>query len=251
MGRWQPVPPCHLQIRGLLPCRYVISKFPIVGMSCRRGRLLPLLLGVHAAQSSRPPRPVPPLPLPPAASRATGAAIEVSVTLGGAWLLREHVLDARYIPSESMVPTLAVGDLLLLDKISLRLRPPARGEIVCFRPPPALIAMQPALGEASVCMVKRIVAVAGDEVRVAHGRLVINGRRVREPYVSDRMQYALSKRTVPPGHVFVLGDNRDSSMDSHVWGCLDMRLLLGRPLVRYWPIARLAGSSRFRAALAL
>ena len=215
----------------------------------RVGLFLAVLLP-HAARSSRAPRPIPPLPLPPAASRAAGAAIEVSATLGGAYLLREHVLDARYIPTESMVPTLAVGDLLLLDKISLRIRRPRRGEIVCFRPPPALVKLQPALGEANVCMVKRIVAVAGDEVRVARGRLFINGQRSREPYLAQGMHYAMPRRTVPPGHVFVLGDNRDCSLDSHVWGSLDAGLLLGVPLARYWPITRLAGTRRFRAALA-
>ena len=205
----------------------------------RRVALLALLRSV-AASSAR--------FLPPNAARAAGGATEVAVTLGGAFLLREHVLDARYIPTESMVPTLHVGDLLLLDKVSVRVRPPARGEIVCFKPPPALVAKQPALGAGSVCMVKRIVALAGDEVRVQKGRLFVNGERVAESYVPERMQYRMGRRKVPPGHVFVLGDNRNYSFDSHVWGSLDQTLLIGRPLCRYWPLRRLAAGKRFRTA---
>ena len=158
------------------------------------------------------------------------------------------VLDARYIPTESMVPTLLVGDLLLLDKLSLRVRGAARGDVVCFTPPPALVKLQPALGSGACCMIKRVVAVAGDKVRVRNGRLLVNGRRVAEPYVPERIGYRMSTRTVPAGHVFVLGDNRNFSLDSHVWGCLDQSLLIGRPLARYWPLTRMAGWRLFRAA---
>ena len=168
------------------------------------------------------------------------------MTLGASWLLREHVLDARYIPSESMVPTFVIGDLLLLDKVSLRMRPPERGEVVCFTPPASLIAQQPSLGRSDLCMIKRVVAVAGDVVRVRRGRLIVNGRRVSEPYVASRMDYRMGRRIIPAGHVFVLGDNRNESYDSHVWGALDQSHLIGRPFVRYWPPKRLAAAGRFQ-----
>lgn len=209
-----------------------------------------LLLPACAAASS--PR-LPPrfLPLPPNAARAAGAALEIGTTVGGAYLLREHVMDARYIPTESMVPTLEVGDLLLLDKISLRVRSAARGDVVCFRPPPALVEMQPALGSGDCCMIKRVVAVAGDSVRVRGGRLLVNGKHVEEPYVPERIGYDMGRKSVPAGHVFVLGDNRNYSLDSHMWGCLDEALLIGRPLVRYWPLARFAGGRTFGAGARL
>ena len=180
--------------------------------------------------------------------QAAGATVDVGVSLGGALLLREHVLDARYIPSESMVPTFEVGDLLLLDKISLRRKSPERGDVVCFSPPAAMIKRLPELATIrNVCMIKRVVAVAGDEVCVRHGRLHVNGRVQREPYVANPASYAMSRRRVPKGHVFVLGDNRDESCDSHVWGPLEQKLLIGIPLCTYWPPRRVRRRRAYRA----
>ena len=172
--------------------------------------------------------------------RATGAAVELGTTIGGAVLLRETVMDARWIPTESMLPTFEVGDLLLLDKVSLRLRPPARGDVVCFQPPPALRKLVPDLnrGRRDVCCIKRVVAVEGDEVRVSGGRLLVNGAAPAEPYVASRIKYSMRSRRVPAGHVFVLGDNRNDSYDSHVWGALPVELLIGLPLATYWPPKR-------------
>lgn len=168
-----------------------------------------------------------------------GGASEAGAALGGAFLLQRFVLDARYIPSESMLPTYAVGDLLMLDKVCLRLRAPERGDVVCFRPPPALVEAMPTLVRGDVCCIKRVVAVAGDEVSVRRGRLHVNGRTQDEPYVAERrIRYRMARQRVPPGHVFVLGDNRNWSYDSHCWGSLPQNLLLGVPLCTYWPPRR-------------
>ena len=188
-------------------------------------------------------------PMPPQVRtllrRCTGAALELGTSLSGAFLLREFVMDARYIPSESMVPTFLVGDLLLLDKLTLRTRSPSRGDVVCFTPPAALIELLPELGSISnVCMIKRVVAVSGDEVRVRNGRLCINGRTQPEPYVRERMRYNLGSLRVPDGHVFVLGDNRNESCDSHVWGSLEKSLVIGIPLCTYWPPKRVRASRK-------
>jgi len=87
-------------------------------------------------------------------------------------------------------------------------------------------------------MIKRVVALPGDEVRVRGGRLHVNGCAQQEPYVARRMGYRLGTKRVPDGHVFVLGDNRDASCDSHVWGSLSQSLLIGVPLCTYWPPSR-------------
>ena len=83
---------------------------------------------------------------------------------------------------------------------------------------------------------------------MAHGihRYIINGKVQAEPYVSERMGYAMSSRTVPAGHLFVLGDNRNHSYDSHFWGPLPQERVLGIPLCTYWPPLRVRGRAAYR-----
>ena len=184
--------------------------------------------------------------------RAAGATLELGSIFGGAYALREYVADARHIPSESMHPTFKVGDLFILDKVSIKLRSPERGDVVCFRPPPELSKLLPnevGAGTRGVCAIKRIVAVPGDRVSVRRGRLFINGRAAEEPYLADqRIGYRMRSRRVPAGHVFVLGDNRNDSYDSHLWGCLSSELLIGRPLCTYWPPRRWCGRTAYTYA---
>jgi len=182
------------------------------------------------------------------ARRSTGATAELVSSIGGALLLKEFVLDARYIPSESMEPTFKAGDLLLLDKISQRLRLARRGDVICFSPPEALLLMVPSLAQRNLCCIKRVVAVGGDEVRVRGGRLMINGVPQTEPWIVGPMNYTMAPVRVPERHYFVLGDNRDNSVDSHLWGCLPHELVIGFPLCTYWPLHRLARANDFRRA---
>lgn len=181
---------------------------------------------------------------------AVGGTRDIATSLGGALLLKEFVLDARYIPSESMLPTFAVGDLLLLDKVSHYWRRPTRGDVICFKAPPELVAIIPALGRGkNVCCIKRVVAVAGDEVCVRRGCLVVNGQVQAEPYrSSERIRYRMSTVRVPPGHYFVLGDNRERSVDSHCWGPLAESHLIGMPLCTYWPPSRVRARGAYRGA---
>ena len=187
------------------------------------------------------------MPLAPLVGRMSAAAraeaTELAVSVAGAIGLRTFVLDSRYVPSASMEPTLLVGDMLLLEKVSFRFSRPARGEVVCFRPPPALAEGTPQ----GACYIKRVVAVGGDVVRVRDGELLVNGRSPPESRVPVRVGYRLAPTRVPEGHVFVLGDNRNHSYDSHVWGALKCDLLIGRPLCRYWPPRRARGRAAFRA----
>ena len=140
--------------------------------------------------------------------------------------IRRWALDTRYIFSPSMEPTLEVGDRFVLDKLSLRWRPPERGEVVCFRAPPPL---SREYGE-KACFVKRVVAVGGDKVQVRRGALYVNGARVREEYLRSPTSYAMPRLVVPQGHLFVLGDNRADSRDSHFWGPLQSSYVLGRAI---------------------
>lgn len=153
--------------------------------------------------------------------------------------VRQWIMEPRWIPSGSMIPTLQVRDLLVVDKLSPRLGcGPQLGEVVVFQPPNALLAMG---YDASQVLIKRVVGLAGDRVAVHEGHLERNGQALREPWVAAPMAYEQSEVTVPPQQLWVLGDNRNNSLDSHVWGPLPQDRVVGRALIRYWPPRRWGG----------
>jgi len=154
--------------------------------------------------------------------------------------IRIALVEPRYIPSLSMYPTLDINDQLAVEKVSKWNRPPRRGEIVVFDPPDAFwrLSQRERDGEA---LIKRVVAVGGDTVEVRGGRLYVNGQLQDESYVNERAAYELPPLAVPPGSVFVLGDNRNQSFDSHYWGFLPQRNIIGHAVVSYWPPGRIKG----------
>ena len=152
--------------------------------------------------------------------------------------IRFLIVEPRYIPSLSMYPTFDVNDQLAVEKVTKWYRQPLRGEVVVFDPPPLfwdLTARKPD-GEA---VIKRVVAVPGDTVAVRGGRLILNGNTLNEPYTNELAEYDLDTLTVPAGSVFVLGDNRNHSFDSHYWGFLPMKNIIGHATVVYWPPSHL------------
>ncbi len=153
-----------------------------------------------------------------------------------ALLLRWVVIEPRWIPSGSMLPTLALQDRILVEKLRARLgtTPPA-GAIVVFRPPPALLA---AGYDPGAALIKRVVAGPGDRVEVRDGILWRNGAPVGADWGREPMNYALPELTVPDDHVMVLGDNRNASLDSHLWGPLPLERVVGTAVWRYWPLRR-------------
>ena len=175
--------------------------------------------------------------------------------------VRTFVVEPRYIPSLSMFPTFQVGDQLLVEKVSHRFgRAYRAGDVVVFQPPEALAQMQTARAAANQkpstsplmvvvkprqeqleAMIKRIVAVGGDTIQVRGGEVLVNGVALDEPYVLEEPDYEWGPVRVPPDHLVVLGDNRSNSMDSHIWGVLPERNVIGRALVRYWPPNRVGG----------
>ncbi|MGQ0644905.1 MAG: signal peptidase I [Elusimicrobiota bacterium] len=130
----------------------------------------------------------------------------------GALLIRGFLLEGIVVASGSMEPTLYVGRHIFVNKMAYRFSPPRRGDIVVFASPVE-----------NKDLVKRVIAVAGDHVRVERKRVVLNGRLLEEPYVkhtrSGEMLQGdnLDVGVIPPGQVFVLGDNRDQSGDSRDW----------------------------------
>jgi signal peptidase I len=163
-----------------------------------------------------------------------------------ALLLRWLVLEPRWIPSGSMLPTLQLQDRVLVQKIGPRLGLPLRpGTIVVFHPPPTLLA---AGYDPDAALIKRVVAVAGEQVAVQGGRLYRNGQAMNPDWSSEPIDYELPTITVPAGHVLVLGDNRNASLDSHLWGPLPEQDVLGTAIWRYWPPQRF-GPIRFSPSL--
>ncbi len=146
-------------------------------------------------------------------------------------VVRPFIVAAYWVPTESMVPTLLVGDRVFANKFIYRFAEPERGDIVVFEDVEG--------GEDD--LIKRVVAVAGDRVRVNAGVLKVNGEFQEEPYVKPQFPdgniYGPEK--VPEGYVFVMGDNRGNSADSRVFGLLPVENIEGEAFVRFWPPSRI------------
>ena len=169
----------------------------------------------------------------------------VAITL----VLRTFVIQAFRIPSESMTDTLLVGDFLFVNKLEYgaqvpytnwrlpALHPPRRGDVIVFQWPE----------DPSIDYIKRCVALGGQTVRIVHKALFVDDVKAVEPYIkhdnwsedpagySPRDNYA--PPTVPPGDLFMMGDNRDNSSDSRYWGTVPRELVKGRALFVYYSTA--------------
>jgi signal peptidase I len=140
------------------------------------------------------------------------------------------------VPSESMLPTLQVDDRLFVRPSPRYV--PQRGDIVVFEPPEALRAMLPPASQENL-FVKRIIGKPNETVAVKGGQVLIDGVALSETYVRSPPAYEWGPATVPPNQYFVLGDNRNDSGDSHVWGYLPAEKILGRAYKIYWPPDRI------------
>ncbi len=172
--------------------------------------------------------------------------IEILKTLGLSAILafgiRTFVAEARFIPSKSMVPTLQVDDRLIVDKVSYHFKDPQRGDIIVFMPPDeaSVVCTGPQASQqhSKDAYIKRIIGLPGDTVEVKQGQVFINGKPLKEGYVAEVPDYQYGPRTVPQGSYLVLGDNRNNSCDSHYWGFVPRDNIIGRAIVRFWPLNR-------------
>jgi signal peptidase I len=141
-----------------------------------------------------------------------------------------NTLTARYeVQSISMEPTLHEGQYLIVSKFSYWFRSPQRGDIVVLDPPDE---------RSAIPYIKRIIGLPGEFVEIRNGRVWIDGVALNEPYVSGPVLYERSFE-VKADEYLVLGDNRNNSSDSHVWGTLPADNLIGKTVFRYWPLDRL------------
>lgn len=151
--------------------------------------------------------------------------------------LRVAVVEAYHVPTGSMRPTILEGDRILGTKFHYWLWEPKAGDVVVFRTPDRVREMSADGGSSR--LVKRCVAVGGDHVRVDNGRLYVNGVPREEPYLQSPPAYRMREIVVPKGHILVLGDNRNNSLDGHIWGTLPEKALLAKAVVCYWPPNRI------------
>lgn len=137
-----------------------------------------------------------------------------------------NAISARIrVESISMQPTLYEGDFVIVNKIAYRTGSPKRGDVIVFKFP---------LDPEREPYIKRIIGLPGDMVLVQDSRVLINGIPLREPYISAAPRYA-GTWEVPADSLFVLGDNRNNSSDSHSWGMVPIDLVIGKAEVVYWP----------------
>ena len=181
------------------------------------------------------------------------------------FIIRPFILQAFFIPTGSMIPTLRPGDRLLAAKYVYHMREPKRGEVVVFHAPKLALEMQSSTYDPNqpVEYVKRVVGLPGNHVKIKrYDGVYIDGKRLNEPYIHDLPDYhfplddgqlsldnpearkAISsyikgdELVVPEGYLFVLGDNRTGSLDSHKWGLLKRDRVIGKAFFIFWPLDR-------------
>ena len=148
-----------------------------------------------------------------------------TVVLAFVLFLVINAVSARVrVDGLSMLPTLKDGEFVLVNRLAYRIGEPARGDIVVFR----------STTNFDLDLIKRIIGVPGDDVRVADGRVIVNGLALSEPYINAEPRYS-GEWSVPQGYLFVLGDNRNDSSDSHAWGLLPLQNVIGKAILIYWP----------------
>jgi signal peptidase I len=148
-----------------------------------------------------------------------------TLVLAGILFLGINAVSARVrVDGFSMIPTLEDGEFVLVSKINYRFGDVERGDIIVFHFP-----MDPEQE-----LIKRVIGLPGDTISVQSGMVSVNGQMLDEPYIAAAPAYS-GNWTVPDGQLFVLGDNRNDSSDSHSWGFLPYEKVVGKAVVIYWP----------------
>ncbi len=180
----------------------------------------------------------------------------VAVALGLALVIQALLVKPYRIPSESMEPTLDVGQRVLVNRIGERFSEPSVGDVVVFHPPrgaetnqcgsvpqPGQACTRPTSERADVNFIKRVVGGPGDRLRIVDGTVYRNGRRQSEPFTQpcgpgEDCDFPVAF-TVPEGHYFMMGDNRGESDDSRFWGPVPEDWVIGGAFATYWPPKRI------------
>ena len=180
--------------------------------------------------------------------------LTLAVAVGIALLAQAFVVKPYQVPTESMVPTLLPGDRVLADRVTTRFRDPQRSEILVFHPPACPDAISrdgvcdtPILdrrtGLSSETFIKRVIGLPGETLFTRNGRVWVKppdgqAHVLTEPYVNGPTTI-VGRVTVPKGYYFMMGDNREHSEDSRIWGPEPADGIIGIARVRYWPLDRI------------
>jgi signal peptidase I len=164
--------------------------------------------------------------------REYAEALVVAVLL--ALAIRAFVVQAFVIPSGSMLPTLRIGDYLLVNKFVYFFRPIRRGDIIVFKFPQ----------DETRDFIKRVIGLPGEQLEIRGRQVFIDGKPLKEPYAvysepsqfGSSVPYHLGPIVIPPGHLFMMGDNRDNSLDSRSWGLLDESKVVGEAFIIYFSV---------------
>jgi signal peptidase I len=183
--------------------------------------------------------------------------ILVIIALVVAVIIKTFLVQTFFIPSGSMENTLEIGDRVMVSKLAYEWGTPKRGDIVVFRPPwgdtqesePLFDAIIRHVGESLGLrspdiedLIKRVIAVGGQTIEIRNARVLVDGEPIDEPYLfPGTVMPDFGPVTVPEGDVFVMGDNRDHSKDSRVFGAIPVESIVGKAFVRIWPLSRLGG----------
>lgn len=155
--------------------------------------------------------------------------ITVSLALIISFTLQNFLLEPRIVPTGSMLPTIQIGQRILVNKLAYKMSSPGRGDVIVFKPPIKT--------KDNSDFIKRVIGISGDWVEVKNGLLLINGQETDENYLIERPSYDFGPVIVPEDSLFVLGDNRNCSFDSHVWGqWLQVDNVKGKAFFTYWPL---------------
>lgn len=139
----------------------------------------------------------------------------------------------------SMLPTLHDGEFVLVNKLAFQWGTPTRGDIIVFR----------STTTNDLDLIKRIMGLPGDKINIHNGQVIINGQALTEAYINAAPNYS-GEWQVPDGYLFVLGDNRNDSSDSHAWGFLPEKNVIGKAMLIYWPPPEWAMIDHVRIAAA-
>ncbi|NEO83096.1 MAG: signal peptidase I [Spirulina sp. SIO3F2] len=152
------------------------------------------------------------------------------------FIIRMFIAEPRYIPSASMLPTLEEGDRVVVEKVSYYFQPPHQGDVIVFNPPAQLQDWGYLPNQA---FIKRVIGTPGHAIAVQNHQVYEDEQALQEPYIFEPPAYEMPSLPIPRETLFVMGDNRNNSNDSHVWGYLPAQNVIGRAVFRFWPLNRM------------